>query len=60
MQWLGRRIRYCWIMAMVTVGRRPNTDDMGLGTSRRRSRERGLITVDKQGRTNVPNNLCHN
>jgi len=40
---------------MVTVGRRPNTDDMGLEQAGVEVGERGLITVDKQGRTNVPN-----
>ena len=40
---------------MVTVGRRPNTDDMGLELAGVTIGERGLIPVDKQGRTNVPN-----
>ena len=40
---------------MVTVGRRPNTDDMGLEQAGVEVGERGLITVDKQGRTNVSN-----
>ena len=40
---------------LVTVGRRPNTDDMGLEQAGVEVGERGLITVDKQGRTNVPN-----
>ena len=40
---------------MVTVGRRPNTNDMGLEQAGVEIGERGLITVDKQGRTNVKN-----
>lgn len=40
---------------MVTVGRRPNTDDMGLEQAGVEVGERGLIPVDQQGRTNVPN-----
>ncbi|MFV0558528.1 MAG: dihydrolipoyl dehydrogenase [Enterococcus sp.] len=40
---------------MVTVGRRPNTDEMGLEQAGVEIGERGLITVDEQGRTNVSN-----
>jgi dihydrolipoamide dehydrogenase len=40
---------------MVTVGRRPNTNDMGLEQAGVEIGERGLITVDKQGRTNIKN-----
>lgn len=40
---------------MVTVGRRPNTDDMGLEQAGVEIGERGLIPVDAQGRTNVKN-----
>ncbi|QUW21748.1 dihydrolipoyl dehydrogenase [Sporosarcina sp. Marseille-Q4063] len=39
---------------LVTVGRRPNTDEMGLETTGINISERGLIEVDKQCRTNVP------
>lgn len=39
---------------MVTVGRRPNTNDMGLEQAGVEMTDRGLIPVDKQGRTNVP------
>jgi dihydrolipoamide dehydrogenase len=41
---------------LVTVGRRPNTDneDFGLSLAGVDVGERGLIKVDKQGRTNVP------
>lgn len=38
---------------MVTVGRRPNTDDMGIEQAGIRVTERGLIEVDQQGQTNV-------
>ena len=40
---------------MVTVGRRPNTDNMGLEQAGVEIGERGLIPVDAQGRTNVKN-----
>ncbi|AXY25210.1 dihydrolipoyl dehydrogenase [Suicoccus acidiformans] len=42
---------YC----LVTVGRRPNTDEMGLEQAGVRIGDRGLITVDDQCRTNVSN-----
>ncbi|WP_027107593.1 dihydrolipoyl dehydrogenase [Lacticigenium naphthae] len=38
---------------LVTVGRRPNTDEMGLEQAGVEVGERGLIEVDEQGRTNV-------
>ncbi|MFD1318091.1 dihydrolipoyl dehydrogenase [Loigolactobacillus zhaoyuanensis] len=40
---------------MVTVGRRPNTDDMGLEQADIEMAAKGLIKVDQQGRTNQPN-----
>lgn len=40
---------------MVTVGRRPNTDDLGLDIVGVETTDRGLIQVDAQGRTNKPN-----
>lgn len=40
---------------LVTVGRRPNTDEIGLESVGIEMSERGLINVDKQGCTNVPN-----
>ncbi|MFD1484282.1 dihydrolipoyl dehydrogenase [Lacticaseibacillus baoqingensis] len=40
---------------MVTVGRRPNTADMGLDIVGIETTDRGLIKVDNQGRTSVPN-----
>lgn len=42
---------YC----MVTVGRRPNTDDFGLEMTDVKMTDRGLVEVDKQGRTSVKN-----
>ncbi|QIK70504.1 dihydrolipoyl dehydrogenase [Erysipelothrix sp. HDW6C] len=36
---------------MVTVGRRPNTDDLGLQVAGVEMNDRGLINVDNQGRT---------
>lgn len=42
---------YC----MVTVGRRPNTDEMGLEYTDVVIGKRGLIEVDHQGRTAAPN-----
>ena len=44
---------------LVTVGRRPNTDEMGLESTGINIGERGLIEVDKQCRTNVPSYLCN-
>lgn len=38
---------------MVTVGRRPNTDDLGLEVAGVELTERGLVKVDNQSRTNV-------
>ena len=40
---------------LVTVGRRPNTSEMGLEQIGIKMTERGLIEIDKQCRTNVPN-----
>ncbi len=40
---------------LVTVGRRPNTNDMGLEEVGIEFAERGLLKVDKQCRTNIPN-----
>lgn len=40
---------------LVTVGRRPNTDEMGLEQIGIRMDDKGLIEVDAQGRTNLPN-----
>ncbi len=39
---------------LVTVGRRPNTDDLGLDHAGVKRSAKGLIEVDQQGRTNVP------
>ncbi|WP_192987115.1 dihydrolipoyl dehydrogenase [Carnobacterium mobile] len=40
---------------MVTVGRRPNTDELGLEGAGIELTERGLVKVDNQGRTSVKN-----
>ncbi|QOV11836.1 dihydrolipoyl dehydrogenase [Viridibacillus arvi] len=40
---------------LVTVGRRPNTDQLGLEAAGIDFAERGLLKVDKQCRTSVPN-----
>jgi pyruvate/2-oxoglutarate dehydrogenase complex dihydrolipoamide dehydrogenase (E3) component len=39
---------------LLAVGRRPNTDDLGLAAAGIHADERGYITVDDQLRTNVP------
>ena len=39
----------------VMVGRRPNTDEMGLEQAGVKMNERGIIEVDKQCRTNISN-----
>jgi pyruvate/2-oxoglutarate dehydrogenase complex dihydrolipoamide dehydrogenase (E3) component len=39
---------------LLAVGRRPNTDDLGLGKAGMAVDEHGYITVDDQLRTNVP------
>ncbi|MEW9668954.1 dihydrolipoyl dehydrogenase [Ammoniphilus sp. 3BR4] len=40
---------------LVTVGRRPNTDELGLEAINMEMTERGLIKIDHQCKTNVPN-----
>ncbi|HZG70883.1 MAG TPA: dihydrolipoyl dehydrogenase [Chondromyces sp.] len=40
---------------LVTVGRRPNTDEMGLEQVGVKLTERGLVEIDKQCRTNISN-----
>lgn len=40
---------------LVTVGRRPNTSEIGLEQVGVKLTERGLIEIDKQCRTNIPN-----
>lgn len=40
---------------LVTVGRRPNTDEMGLEQVGVQMTERGVINIDNQCRTNIPN-----
>ncbi|ADG05086.1 dihydrolipoyl dehydrogenase [Kyrpidia tusciae] len=48
----GEEQRYEADYVLVTVGRRPNTEDLGLDMAGVRT-EKGLIQVDKQGRTSV-------
>lgn len=40
---------------LVTVGRRPNTDELGLDLIKMKLTDRGFIEVDQQGQTSVPN-----
>lgn len=40
---------------LVSVGRRPNTDSLGLDVANIEVNEQGYIVVDDQGRTNKPN-----
>jgi dihydrolipoamide dehydrogenase len=40
---------------LVTVGRRPNTDEIGMELAGVKMTERGMIEIDHQCRTNVPN-----
>lgn len=40
---------------LVTVGRKPNTDDIGLDVINLQTTDRGLIEVDEQCRTSIPN-----
>lgn len=40
---------------LVTVGRRPNTDELGLEQVGVEMTDRGVIKIDKQCRTNIPN-----
>ena len=40
---------------LVTVGRRPNTQEIGLEQVGVKMTDRGIIEIDEQCRTNVPN-----
>lgn len=40
---------------LVTVGRKPNTDEIGLDELGIEKTDRGIIKIDKQCRTNIPN-----
>ncbi|PNB50224.1 dihydrolipoyl dehydrogenase, partial [Pseudomonas sp. GW456-E7] len=40
---------------LITVGRRPNTDELGLEQVGIEMTDRGVVKTDKQCRTNVPN-----
>lgn len=45
------KVDYC----LVSVGRKPNTDNFGLEMTSVKMDDRGLVEVDNQGRTNVKN-----
>ena len=45
-------------MILVAVGRRPVTDNLGLGAAGLSTDERGFITIDRQQRTSVSNILA--
>ncbi|MBE1553608.1 dihydrolipoyl dehydrogenase [Sporosarcina limicola] len=51
----GEEIKVEADYVLVTVGRRPNTDEIGLEEMGVKFLERGIIEIDKQCRTNVPN-----
>jgi len=51
----GEEKKFAAEYLLVTVGRRPNTDELGLRDIGMNLTDRGLIVVDKQGRTNIPN-----
>ncbi|MGF3067221.1 dihydrolipoyl dehydrogenase [Facklamia sp. P12945] len=51
----GKEIQVEADYVMVTVGRRPNTDNCGLEQAGVELDERGLVKVDNQGRTSNPN-----
>lgn len=40
---------------LVTVGRRPNTDELGLRDIGMKLTDRGYVVVDKKGQTSIPN-----
>lgn len=50
----GKEVSIAADYVLVAVGRRPNTDEMGLERAGVTFLENGLISVDKQGRTSVP------
>jgi pyruvate/2-oxoglutarate dehydrogenase complex dihydrolipoamide dehydrogenase (E3) component len=50
----GKRSEVVGTHLLVAVGRRPNTDDLGLDKAGIATDERGYIQVDDQLRTNVP------
>ncbi len=47
----GKKLSVTADYVLVSVGRRPNTDDLGLQVAGIKVDDRGLIEVDKQGRT---------
>ncbi|MDI3328326.1 MAG: dihydrolipoyl dehydrogenase [Alicyclobacillaceae bacterium] len=50
----GEERRFEADYVLVTVGRRPNTDALGLDQAGVRTDDKGWIQVDRQGRTSVP------
>jgi pyruvate/2-oxoglutarate dehydrogenase complex dihydrolipoamide dehydrogenase (E3) component len=50
----GTRSQIIGSHLLLAIGRRPNTDDLGLGEAGIAVDERGFITVDDELRTNVP------
>jgi dihydrolipoamide dehydrogenase len=50
----GQRSRSAHDQVLVAVGRRPNTDGLGLEAIGVRPDDRGIIEVSPEGRTNVP------
>lgn len=51
----GKTAKYETDQVLVAVGRRPNTDDIGLEKTRVVVNQRGFIEVDEKGRTAEPN-----
>ncbi|TRY25112.1 dihydrolipoyl dehydrogenase [Brevibacillus sp. LEMMJ03] len=51
----GEQMQFEAEYVLVTVGRRPNTDELGVRDIGMNLTDRGYIVVDKQGRTNIPN-----
>jgi dihydrolipoamide dehydrogenase len=51
----GRETTQEYGMVLVAIGRRPNTDDLGLETTKVYVGERGTIRTDKECRTDEPN-----
>ncbi|MCL6637463.1 MAG: dihydrolipoyl dehydrogenase [Alicyclobacillus sp.] len=50
----GQEHRVTAEYVLVTVGRRPNTDELGLEAAGVQLNERGLVVVDSQGRSSAP------
>jgi len=50
----GSKVTNNYDRVLVSIGRRPNTDNIGLENTDVKVGERGLITVNEEGRTTVP------